>query len=238
MSRSFSLLWRRAALPSLSKHTDCRTIISCASASPSTPVSTDATPNCLSPPYPRQRQPCSSQTGFQNPRSAPKRSAVARGYHSESHPSPDPPADIYTPEQSDILSAALKHVPNHGFSTESVKMGAREAGYLDVSLQLFPRGAELELVLYWLASRRGLLKQKVESGNIFGVGQDFSTSNSPVEVNERVKILIMERLKMNGEILHHWQDVSSVSFYPAILQYNKLSRIVYRHWQLCLSLLA
>lgn len=87
-------------------------------------------------------------------------------------------------------------------------MGVREAGYLDVSLQLFPRGAELELVMYWLASRRGFLKQKVESGEIFGSKLDATTPSSRAEVDERVKILIMERLRMNGEVIHHWQDVS------------------------------
>ncbi|WEW60592.1 Ubiquinone biosynthesis protein coq9, mitochondrial [Emydomyces testavorans] len=143
------------------------------------------------------------------------RTVNVRNYHSEFHPSPDPPADSYTPEQSAILSAALKHVPEHGFSTKSVVMGAREAGYLDVSLQLFPRGEELELVLYWLASRRGLLKQKVENGQLFDEKGSATAPVSQAEVEQRVRTLIRERLRMNEEIIQHWQDALAVMSLPS-----------------------
>ncbi|KAI1957411.1 Ubiquinone biosynthesis protein coq9, mitochondrial [Ophidiomyces ophidiicola] len=138
-----------------------------------------------------------------------------RRYHSKSQPSPNPPADRFTPEQSAILSAALKYVPEHGFSTKSVIIGARELGYLDVSLQLFSRGAELELVLYWLATRRGLLKEMVESGEIFGEKDVAAESFPPAEVDRRVKTLIVERLKMNKEIINHWQDALAVMSLPS-----------------------
>ncbi|KMP01768.1 Ubiquinone biosynthesis protein coq9, mitochondrial [Coccidioides immitis] len=163
---------------------------------------------------PRSRYLYPSLTCFRRPKNRPVPLQYVRSYHSEFHPLPDPPADTYTLEQSAILSTALKHVPEYGFSTKAVIMGAREAGYLDVSLQLFPRGGEFELVLYWLASRRGLLKQKVESGEIFGQKDDAGGSITPAEVDQRVRTLIMERLKMNTEIIHHWQDALAIMSLP------------------------
>lgn len=132
-----------------------------------------------------------------------------RSYHSKHHP--DPPAHEYTNSQTTILSAALNHVPEHGFTLDSLTLGARDVGFLDVSVQLFPR-RELDLVFFWLASRRGLLRGKVENG----LFEDLSISDprtgkvkkgNELSVEEKVKVLILERLKMNKEIRHKWQDV-------------------------------
>jgi ubiquinone biosynthesis protein COQ9 len=80
-------------------------------------------------------------------------------------------------------------------------MGARDMGFLDVSIQLFTR-QEMDLILYWLASRRGLLRAKVQNGLFEG---------KQVSVDEKIKTLVIERLRMNGPIIHRWQDVSSIS---------------------------
>ncbi|KAK2768126.1 Ubiquinone biosynthesis protein coq9, mitochondrial [Emmonsiellopsis sp. PD_33] len=137
---------------------------------------------------------------------------LSRTYHSSFHPAPEPPADTYTPEQSAILSGALQYVPEHGFSIQSLTLGARDAGYLDVSLQLFPKGGEIELITYWLASRRGLLRRKVENGEVFG--ESGVTGGRELSVDEKVKILILERLKMNEGIIQHWQDALATMSLP------------------------
>lgn len=143
----------------------------------------------------------------------------SRPYHS--HFQPIFPTHEYTHSQTAILSAALEHVPEHGFTLEALTLGARDVGFLDVSVQLFPR-REFDLVLFWLASRRGLLKGKVEEG-LFGqkidndmhVGEDTRAGNtSQLSVEEKVKILVMERLRMNEEIVHRWQDVSISPLFP------------------------
>lgn len=66
-------------------------------------------------------------------------------------------------------------------------------------MQLLPRG-EFDLILFWLASRRGLLRGRVEEGGVFGAGEGLSTE-------EKVKILVLERLRMNGDVRDVWQDV-------------------------------
>ncbi|KAJ6171750.1 hypothetical protein N7470_000817 [Penicillium chermesinum] len=87
-----------------------------------------------------------------------------RQYHSPLHPRLPP--HEYTNSQTAILTAALVHVPTHGFTATSLTLGAQDAGFLSVSTQLLPR-AEFDLVLFWLASRRGLLRAKVEEAALF-----------------------------------------------------------------------
>lgn len=129
--------------------------------------------------------------------------SISRSYHSKNHP--DPPPHEYSNSQTTILSAALSHVPDHGFTREALTLGARDAGFLDVSVQLFPRG-ELDLIFFWLASRRGLLRGKVENG----LFENHPASPSPrgLSVEDKVRILLLERLRMNAGIRHQWQDVS------------------------------
>jgi ubiquinone biosynthesis protein COQ9 len=121
-------------------------------------------------------------------------------YHSHFHPRP--PTHEYTNSQTAILTAALKHVPDHGFTKETLTLGARDMGFLDVSIQLFTR-QEIDLVLFWLASRRGLLRAKVENG-LF----ENQRAKDSWTVEEKVKTLVLERLRMNEKIVHRWQDVS------------------------------
>lgn len=131
-----------------------------------------------------------------------------RQYHSRYHP--PLPLHEYTNSQTTILSAALEHVPEHGFTLQALTLGARDSGFLDVSVQLLPRG-EFDLVLFWLASRRGLLRGKVEDGLLFSSSSETDTKNATtaaLAVDEKVKILILERLRMNEKIKDQWQGVS------------------------------
>jgi ubiquinone biosynthesis protein COQ9 len=125
--------------------------------------------------------------------------------------------NAYTPAQSNILSAALLHVPKHGFTAQSLTLGVREAGYLDVSLQLFPRGGEIELVLFWLGSRRSLLREKVEKGEMFPKRNEGGGEirGKEFDMEDKVKMLILERLQMNEKVIHQWQDVSFRVLYLA-----------------------
>ncbi|OKL63979.1 hypothetical protein UA08_00639 [Talaromyces atroroseus] len=126
-----------------------------------------------------------------------------RPYHSSLHA--PLPTHEYTNSQTAILSAALEHISEHGFTKDALILGARDVGFLDVSIQLFSR-QEMDLVLYWLASRRGLLRAKVQNG-LFE-GQQKS-------VDEKIKTLVLERLRMNSEIIHHWQNALALMSFPS-----------------------
>ncbi|KAL2785199.1 COQ9-domain-containing protein [Aspergillus keveii] len=130
-----------------------------------------------------------------------------RLYHSQHHP--DPPPHEYTNSQTTILTAALKHVPTHGFTRAALTLGARDTGFLDVSIQLLPRG-EFDLILFWLASRRGLLRAAVEQNGLLK-----SPDSNLVSVEEKTIKLIMERLRMNTEINHQWQDALALMSLPS-----------------------
>lgn len=132
-------------------------------------------------------------------------STPLRPYHSTLHPRL--PDHEYTNSQSAILTAALPHIPSHGFTLEALTLGARDAGFLDVSVQLLPR-AEFDLILFWLASRRGILRAKVEEGALFTrVAAETGRDAASLSVEEKSKILVLERLAMNKDIKGQWQDV-------------------------------
>jgi ubiquinone biosynthesis protein COQ9 len=135
---------------------------------------------------------------------APRLSSQLRCYHSQFHP--PLPTHEYTNSQTAILSAALKHIPDHGFTKQALMLGARDMGFLDVSIQLFSR-QEMDLIVFWLASRRGLLRSKVENGLFEGKEQ--------LGVDEKIKTLVLERLKMNNEIIHRWQDALALMSFPS-----------------------
>lgn len=134
-----------------------------------------------------------------------------RTYHSALHARL--PDHSYTNSQTAILTSALTHVPKHGFSATALTLGARDAGFLDVSVQLLPRG-EFDLILFWLASRRGLLRGKVEEGGLFRrIAAENGKDVHELSVEERVRGLLLERLRMNVEVRDVWQDVSFFFFF-------------------------
>lgn len=156
------------------------------------------------------------------PRTSKPRQLPHRTYHSALHARL--PDHSYTNSQTAILTSALAHVPAHGFTATALTLGARDAGFLDVSVQLLPR-AEFDLILFWLASRRGLLRGQVEEGGLFRrIAAEKGKDVHELSVEERVMGLILERLRMNAEVKGVWQDVSFFffflllpSFLPALL---------------------
>ncbi|KAF2005895.1 ubiquinone biosynthesis protein COQ9 [Amniculicola lignicola CBS 123094] len=94
-------------------------------------------------------------------------------YHSYERPASPP----FPPAESAILSSALSHVPSYGFTSDALKLGARDAGYLDASTNLLPRGV-FDLVSYHLVTQRLALRDSVQfpshseqgAGKILGVG--------------------------------------------------------------------
>jgi hypothetical protein len=114
-----------------------------------------------------------------------------RTYYSEHHPEPRPFPDA----QEKILSAAMCHVPIHGFSLKALAEGAKESGFLEVSIQLLPR-AVFDLINYHLVTQRLALKDRVQfpEDSKFGVGP-------------KVRTLTLERLRANKSIIHQWQGV-------------------------------
>lgn len=115
-----------------------------------------------------------------------------RTYYSYEHDS----LPQYTPAEEAILSAAITHVPAHGFTATALINGARDAGYLDVSANLFPTGA-FSLVRYHLVT------QRLSLGN----NGPVPPPTEPTNVLDNVRALTLKRLRANGPIIHRWQEV-------------------------------
>ena len=120
-----------------------------------------------------------------------------RSYYSREHPDPPP----FTPAEDAILSAGISHVPAHGFTTTALANGARDAGYLDASINLFPSGA-FALVKYHLVTQRLALSQNSPPSSSVG---------SPSTL-DKVRNLALARLHANKSVIHRWQEVSTSIF--------------------------
>ncbi|KAM0805517.1 ubiquinone biosynthesis protein COQ9 [Usnea florida] len=113
----------------------------------------------------------------------------SRSYHSYEHEAPPP----FNPTEDAILSAALTHVPTHGFSNAALTQGARDAGYLDISTNLFPTGA-FSLVNYHLVTQR------------LALAKHASSLQPRTDITANIRTLALRRLHANTPIIHRWQE--------------------------------
>jgi len=127
-----------------------------------------------------------------------QRQRQACAYHSYEYSQPPP----FPPAESAILSSAISHVPNYGFTLDALKLGAKDAGYLDVSTNLLPRGV-FDLVNYHLVTQRMALKDSVQ----FPTEEELG--GKKLGVGAKVRTLTLARLRANEPVIHRWQEVSS-----------------------------
>ncbi|KAL8738228.1 MAG: hypothetical protein Q9181_000954 [Wetmoreana brouardii] len=97
----------------------------------------------------------------------------------------------------------MNHVPEHGFTTTALTSGARDAGYLDVSANLFPAGA-FSLVKYHLVAQRLALAQDVPT----------ASTAEPASVLDNVRSLTLQRLWAGQPIIHRWQEALALQAMP------------------------
>lgn len=126
--------------------------------------------------------------------------SVTRSYHSHDHP---PPPGPFNTVETSILSAATQHIPSHGFTHTTLALGAKDAGYLDVSTNLFPRGA-FSLVHYHLVTKRNSLANLLETISL------DEASKKRLSIGAIVKSLTWARLMGNKDIIHRWQEVGLI----------------------------
>jgi ubiquinone biosynthesis protein COQ9 len=128
--------------------------------------------------------------------------ALRRPYHSYDHP---PTPGVFSDAERAILAAAYAHVPEYGFTQRALALGARDAGYLDISTSLLPDGA-FSLIKYHLVTKREALAPKSEA--LFGgAAAAASSPASTVSVDDKVERLTWERLLENQNVIHRWQEV-------------------------------
>ena len=132
------------------------------------------------------RRPCSAS----GPSS---RLLAGRCYHSCERDRAPP----FTEAENAILSAGLTHVPTQGFSNNALASGARDVGYRDVSVNLFPAGA-FALVQYHLVTQRLALVDPKEL-----------STDSDLGVAANIESLALRRLHANNIVVHRWQEVSN-----------------------------
>ena len=113
-----------------------------------------------------------------------------RLYHSYEYDQSPP----FTSTEQSILSNALSHVPDHGFTSTALTRGARDAGYLDVSANLI-HNDPFTIINYHLVTQRLALANGAPS-----------RPQSPNEVSTNIRKLALRRLHANKPIIHRWQE--------------------------------
>lgn len=114
-------------------------------------------------------------------------------YHSYNHP---PPPGPFNEVETAILSQSLPLVPAHGFTSETLHLGAKASGYLDASTNLFPSGA-FSLVHYYLYTQRQALQNQTQILN-----PPVVEGKRPPGVGAKVKALTWARLQANEPVIH------------------------------------
>lgn len=188
---------RRAAGPNIT--TSPSIAIASANAVPLTRslTSTAQSPSpAVSPAPPFRSQPVHGLLAL--PRSHHPGAPRARTYHSYDHP---PPQGPFSATERALLSAAYAHVPAHGFTHDALALGARDAGYLDISTNLLPEGV-FSLVRWHLVSQREDLARR--AAELFDADGEAAAAG----VGTKVEALTWARLLGNTAVLGRWQEVS------------------------------
>ncbi|KAF2197069.1 ubiquinone biosynthesis protein COQ9 [Delitschia confertaspora ATCC 74209] len=148
-------------------------------------------------------------------------SRQSRLYHSYEYAQPPP----FSPAESAILSSAIAHVPDHGFSSSALSLGARDAGYLDASTNLFSRGA-FDLINYHLVSQRISLKDAVQFPG------EAEQGPGKLGIGSKVRALTLARLRANRPIIHRWQEALAIMAQPSYVPPSlaELARLADEIW--------
>ncbi|KAI9643423.1 Ubiquinone biosynthesis protein coq9, mitochondrial [Ciborinia camelliae] len=138
-------------------------------------------------------------------------SLSAKSYHSYDRPSPsDSP---FPPTETSILRASLPHIPTHGFTLNTLSLGAQDVGYIPAATNLFPRGA-FSLAHYHLYTQRLALKNNTE---LIAPLPETEGGEPAKGVGKRVKALTWERLMGNRDVIHKWQEAQALLTLPTNL---------------------
>ncbi|KAG6049522.1 hypothetical protein E4U17_006794 [Claviceps sp. LM77 group G4] len=132
--------------------------------------------------------------------------SAQRTFHSYEHitPSQTSPAAANA-----ILLSAYGHVPRHGFSHQSLNLGARDAGYLDISSSVLPDGV-FGLILFHLAHQRLGLASKCEA-----MFKNNRKSTCNAVVGTKIADIMWARLLANKDIIHKWQEALAIMAQPS-----------------------
>ena len=90
-------------------------------------------------------------------------------------------------------------MPTLGFTKEALSLGAKEAGYLEVSTNLFPKGT-FDLVMYHLVTQRLGLKERIQF------------PDEKMGVGRKLRSLVLERLRVNADagVVSRWQEALAI----------------------------
>jgi len=107
---------------------------------------------------------------------------------------------------------------------DAMKLGARDAGYLDVSTNLLPRGV-FDLINYHLVTQRLALQNNVQF-------PDQGEQGKKMGVGAKVRTLTLARLRANEPVIHRWQEALAIMAQPTYVPASiaELARLADEIW--------
>ncbi|KAK0714318.1 COQ9-domain-containing protein, partial [Apiosordaria backusii] len=128
-----------------------------------------------------------------------------RTYHSTTHP---PPPGPFTQAETTLLTTALTtHVPNHGFTLESLHLAARSLSLLDISPSFLGPAPLARLIHFHLYTAR--------TSSLPSLASQHADLLQGLPIPEKVELLTWLRLKQNEPIIQHWQQALAVMAQPS-----------------------
>ena len=132
---------------------------------------------------------------------------VVRKYHSDGLEQ----SRAQTNTESDILNAAIKLVPEHGFSVQALRLGAQQTGYPTISASYFADGP-FALVKHHLVAERLALSKRFQRPEL--PAEDY---RAPKDVIERVRAITLSRLLANEPLITQYQSALALLVLPSNL---------------------
>ncbi|KAJ6263762.1 Ubiquinone biosynthesis protein coq9, mitochondrial [Drechslerella dactyloides] len=96
-------------------------------------------------------------------------------------------------------------------------MGVKDAGYLDVTTNLFPQGP-FDIVKFHLVTQRERLSGILNTEK----WKELQNSKQQFGTTGKIRTLCIERLKGNQDIIHRWPEAIALMKYPTNLQSSTL----------------
>ncbi|GAB5588635.1 Ubiquinone biosynthesis protein coq9 [Umbelopsis nana] len=126
--------------------------------------------------------------------------------------------------QKKLLEATLPFVATHGWTTESISLGAQKLGYPSIAHGLFPNGPA-DLINHFLEDCRLKLQKEMQSKRDAGQLEDLGATDI-------VHLAVITRLEMTRPYIKRWPEALAVMAHPTntVMSFTQLGKLVDDIW--------
>ncbi|KAI9285405.1 COQ9-domain-containing protein [Umbelopsis sp. AD052] len=126
--------------------------------------------------------------------------------------------------QKKLMEATLPFVATHGWTTESISLGAQTLGYPSIAHGIFPNGPA-DLIELFLEDSRLKLESEMERKKAAGELENLRATDI-------VRLAVITRLEMTRPYIKRWPEALSVMAHPtnSVMSFTQLGKLVDDIW--------